>query len=73
MDQVANQILAFTDNEGEIIKFSDFFQWEEWQRTQKRGALGKSAVEKAATKIPDDLAFEEAIRKGLALLAGGKS
>ena len=30
MDQVANRIVALTDNEGEVLQFADFFQWEEW-------------------------------------------
>jgi ATP-binding cassette subfamily F protein uup len=30
MDQVANQILAFTENDGEILKFADYFQWAEY-------------------------------------------
>lgn len=34
LDQVANEILYFNQNTNELEKFSDFFQWEEWYRTQ---------------------------------------
>lgn len=30
MDQVANRIVALTENNGEVLQFADFFQWEEW-------------------------------------------
>lgn len=34
MDQVVDEILAFTDS-GEIIKFADYFQWDEWNKSKK--------------------------------------
>jgi ATP-binding cassette subfamily F protein uup len=34
MDQVANQILALTGNDGEVQKFADYFQWEAWLATK---------------------------------------
>lgn len=30
MDQVANQLLVFTEQNGEILRLADFFQWEAW-------------------------------------------
>lgn len=43
MDQVANQILALTENEGEILRFANFFQWEEWAKSNS----GKPTLRKA--------------------------
>lgn len=44
MDQVANQLIAFTENEGEILKFSDYFQWEEWNKSQKKTKKNQVSV-----------------------------
>ncbi|MBX3033244.1 MAG: ABC-F family ATP-binding cassette domain-containing protein [Bdellovibrionaceae bacterium] len=30
MDRVANEIIAFTPNEGELLRFADIFQWQSW-------------------------------------------
>lgn len=35
MDQVANQLLVFTEQDGEILKLADFFQWEAWYEANK--------------------------------------
>lgn len=52
MDQVANQILAFTDEQdGEILRFSDFFQWEEWQRTKPAFNPGKNSTAQGAAAV----------------------
>jgi ABC transport system ATP-binding/permease protein len=52
LDQVSNQILAFTGNDGETMKFADFFQWQEWYDAQKTaGAAQKSkSAEKSSSK-----------------------
>lgn len=34
MDQVVNQIYALTERDGEILKFSDYFQWQEWSKNK---------------------------------------
>ncbi|MFN7729348.1 MAG: ABC-F family ATP-binding cassette domain-containing protein [Bdellovibrio sp.] len=51
MDQVCNEILAFTGN-GEIQKFSNLFQWEEWRKQSQGKGKGKSVPAAAATKEP---------------------
>ncbi len=43
LDQVATEILAFSGN-GEIEKFADFFQWEEWHKTQSNSAKKKDSA-----------------------------
>ncbi len=51
MDQVANQILAFND-EGEILKFADYFQWESYSQQKKLEPAPKSQNKKANTQKP---------------------
>ncbi len=51
MDQVANQIYAFTDNEGELLKFADFFQWQEWYDTKKSNKNKSTPTKSASTEI----------------------
>lgn len=47
MDQVANQIVGFTEDNGELIKFADYFQWQEWFEQNKKG--GSKKKDKAQT------------------------
>lgn len=35
MDQVANTLLVFTEQNGEILRVADFFQWEAWFEANK--------------------------------------
>jgi ATP-binding cassette subfamily F protein uup len=40
MDQVATELLAF-DGQGGIIRFADYFQWEEWRKNQNPQDVAK--------------------------------
>ncbi len=57
MDQVANRIVALTDNEGEVLQFADFFQWEEWfessagSRNKAKSAAAKAETQKSKSKL----------------------
>jgi ATP-binding cassette subfamily F protein uup len=47
LDQNSNELWAFTENEqGEIIKFADYFQWETWYRSEgeENRKAGKAAT-----------------------------
>lgn len=45
MDQVANRILGLTENEGEVLQFADFFQWEEWYNAEGSKIKSKAGQE----------------------------
>lgn len=47
MDRIVDRIVAFTGNDGELLQFSDFFQWEDWYQGQTK--QGKAQEKKAAT------------------------
>ncbi|PWU12245.1 MAG: ABC transporter ATP-binding protein [Bdellovibrio sp.] len=53
MDQVANQILAFSEQDGEILRFADFFQWERWaeQNARTRGKSKAAAPGQNAARV----------------------
>lgn len=52
MDQVANRIVALTDNEGEVLQFADFFQWEDWYETSGASKIKPKAPPKVESQKP---------------------
>ena len=57
MDQVANKILAFTEQDGQILDFADTYQWEQWFQVHgqniKSKRPGAPAVATAGTSLAD--------------------
>lgn len=64
MDRVANEIWAFTEDEGEMIRFADVLQWQKWfDEKGKSGSSKNSRKESpaavAAPKKKVKLSFKE--------------
>ena len=52
MDQVSNQILAFIEGSTELITFSSFLQWQDYQSTLKKPDAHSNQKSKAAPDVP---------------------
>ncbi|MFN7904588.1 MAG: ATP-binding cassette domain-containing protein [Pseudobdellovibrionaceae bacterium] len=56
MDQVCDEIFYFTEENGELIRFQGYFQWEEWntQRlaSSKKSQAVKEVIVEAKSEVP---------------------
>jgi ABC transport system ATP-binding/permease protein len=63
MDQVCTEILAFDTNNGEIVKFANVLQWQEWQKANpviaEKYAKSDSSAESDNKKSKKKLTYKE--------------
>lgn len=61
MDQVCTEILAFDTNNGDILKFANVLQWQEWQKENPviQQKYSKSEAAKETTKTKKKLSYKE--------------
>lgn len=62
MDQVANQILAFTEDNGQILSFANFFQWDQWFQEKGKQLLKTAAKRQAVAEAEAAAAAAAAVK-----------